>query len=592
VETVIGGEEDDYVSTPVKNGNCLKIEDTSWDTLCVPECDGKICGPDYCGGYCGDCGDKQCAGDQKSCIDYNCEEISVVQLNAHAQYTSLYSGSYTPGTGSDLEDQIRFNLDLFQTPGSFDLTSENNSNFATCAQCVMIYEDINPADGKEAKMYFQQQGKMVIEQMDTDEHGKLSGKSSGNITGVRVEEVVLDQNMVSIPIPGGSCIEITDGEWDTGVCKPHCEEGAICTADGCGGICGCTNNQYCNEEGTECLDYQCEKITLDKISAPDYSKASYISNYSPASGDPAVPDLFTMMFAGGVEKGTYDLGKENNTSLSTCSQCLVLQEDRDEANQTIGKYFFQQKGYVYIGELGTNMDGKASGESIGSLSGVRLIEVDLDTSSFETTPIKGGDCFEIESAEWHTLCVPNCEGKICGSDGCGGSCGDPCSEDDKTCNEEGTGCIDHQCKKLSLGEIKEDTLAKRQNTMFAKFTPSLGDSELDERLRIEFYSKQNPGSYNLGKGRNLNYRTCDQCVLVYEDIDGNQVKKAYFQTKGTMKIDKIISDNGGNIEGETKGSLENVRLYQVWIREDMTTTFLEGGDCLEIDSAEWSTTFE
>ncbi len=47
-------------------------------------------------------------------------------------------------------------------------------------------------------------------------------------------------------------------------------------------------------------------------------------------------------------------------------------------------------------------------------------------------------------------CVPNCIGRQCGSDGCGGSCGD-CSKDD-TCTADGQ-CVSDTCTPQCAGRV-------------------------------------------------------------------------------------------------------------------------------------------
>ena len=46
----------------------------------------------------------------------------------------------------------------------------------------------------------------------------------------------------------------------------------------------------------------------------------------------------------------------------------------------------------------------------------------------------------------YSVCVPNCDGKICGSDGCNGSCG-ACSGTYSECNAEGTACVVDVCSQ-------------------------------------------------------------------------------------------------------------------------------------------------
>ncbi len=44
--------------------------------VCVPQCDGKVCGADGCGGSCGECGENEtCVVDQTSCELCNCDDV-------------------------------------------------------------------------------------------------------------------------------------------------------------------------------------------------------------------------------------------------------------------------------------------------------------------------------------------------------------------------------------------------------------------------------------------------------------------------------------------------------------------------------------
>lgn len=89
----------------------------------------------------------------------------------------------------------------------------------------------------------------------------------------------------------------------------------------------------------------------------------------------------------------------------------------------------------------------------------------LNEQSCVTKGFAGGtlackaDCSEFDTSQCTTECIPNCEGKTCGDDGCGGSCGtctegtcnagictiecvmnEDCEEEGQICNEQGV-CV-------------------------------------------------------------------------------------------------------------------------------------------------------
>jgi hypothetical protein len=60
------------------------------------------------------------------------------------------------------------------------------------------------------------------------------------------------------------------------------------------------------------------------------------------------------------------------------------------------------------------------------------------------------------------ICVPDCDGKVCGSDGCGGTCGPydgACEFDYETCN---AGACEHPCYEVNAGcyELLDGTIRR------------------------------------------------------------------------------------------------------------------------------------
>lgn len=106
----------------------------------------------------------------------------------------LANGELSGGPGLD-DLQLYF---YSGATGTFDLSSGANSNFGTCLQCVILYEDFQ--NGLATKTYFQDMGTLDI--------GPAPGTNPLPLTfaGLRLIEVTLNPNTgVSTPVPGGAC---------------------------------------------------------------------------------------------------------------------------------------------------------------------------------------------------------------------------------------------------------------------------------------------------------------------------------------------------------------------------------------------------
>ncbi len=133
-----------------------------------------------------------------------------------------------------------------------------------------------------------------------------------------------------------------------------------------------------------------------------------------------------------LKTGTYDLGTEQNISFAQCTECLFIVEDYDEESELPAKFYFQETGTLNVTEIK-----EGTGESKGIMN-AKLVEVFLNAVTMDTVKVEGGACLELKNQEWNTICTPQCEGKVCGSDGCYGECGE-CGENE-TCSEDGTTC--------------------------------------------------------------------------------------------------------------------------------------------------------
>ena len=492
-------------------------------------------------------------------------------------YSNTYLGYVKDNILGDKNMVDKFEIDTFQPrtspgvshPGTYDLGSGDNKSYYDCTECVKVMQD---HDGKHAdKLFFQESGTLVIEQVDKDNNIK------GTITA-KLVEVTIDEDLgEAVPVENGGCVTIENWAFDTGVCVPDCE-GKVCGSDGCGGKCGdgCSGDLTCSIDQKSCVPYDCEKITFDEIKMHinEYDSYYYKTKVSDnALGSTELEDIMTLQFYGDgytLKEGTIDLGSGDNANYETCVECLLLYEDVDFYNNEYGRTFFQQKGELVFDEVK-----EGTFESRGHAS-FRLVEVEIDDYSSVSTPVPGGACYEVENLTWDTICTPQCDGRVCGPDGCGGECGENgagCGPD-MACSADQQSCVEWNCEKITLEDLTENDVSIYPldgiyNYMYP-ITPNIGKPEITETLQLGLRGNiQEKRPYKL-YGTNL--RSSDVSFVLY--ADGTEL---YFQHSGTVTFDPFDF-----YTGVFEATLDSLRLVQVILDEDMTSIPRPGGKCVEI----------
>ena len=317
---------------------------------------------------------------------------------------------------------------------------------------------------------------------------------------------------------------------------------------------------------------ECTGLSLDLrhlIPSPEYQHIWYLGD------DPRF--FMQFYFENGYGRmpaaGTYDLGSGLNTNYKTCTECVSLYKDAVNKNYTT--FFFQESGTLEVASYDEN-----SRRLTGTLS-AKLVEVTINDESI-STPVADGSCIEIEAAAFDSdVCVPQCDGKDCGDDGCGGTCG-TCGHD-QGCSAESK-CVDLDfsgCTGLSV-----DWSRLVQYSVDKFYAVSNGGS--DPRATIQFAQNIStgeitPGTYDLGSEINSHYKTCTECVLVYSDLFVNasgysEYAKKYFQHDGTLVVSSVDEEN------RIKGTL-SARILEATMDDKLMTSFVLGGTCFEIESA-------
>lgn len=269
--------------------------------------------------------------------------------------------------------------------------------------------------------------------------------------------------------------------------------------------------------------------------------------------------------------GTYDLGSEINSDLRTCRQCVLLDVFSDDDDYELLSRYFQESGTLEV----TLLDEDAQMMN-GSVS-AKLVQVEIDEDSGEASVVENGSCVEIESTAWVNVCIPDCDGKICGTDGCGGTCGDGCG--DKKCNAAQDACVDWDCTQITLPEVP--TLADG-NTYNFKHSPAAYDEDFTS---LEIYSDgSETGSHDLAAQQTL---FCDICLYLYEvpvfddDGDYDYSERLYFQESGTLQINSFDI-----VTMSINAEFDKVRLQEVVFNVLLGDIEpVPGGKCYEIEHA-------
>ena len=122
---------------------------------------------------------------------------------------NVSQGTVVPGVGADLSDRLAIEFyGSAPAVGTVQLDEGDNANYATCTECVRVFEDMEGSGGI-ARQYFQQSGSLEIYETEGD------GAFRGQLDFVWLVEVTVDGSFNSTPVPGGACIIIESLEVDT-----------------------------------------------------------------------------------------------------------------------------------------------------------------------------------------------------------------------------------------------------------------------------------------------------------------------------------------------------------------------------------------
>jgi hypothetical protein len=158
----------------------------------------------------GSSGEDDTSGDstgEAACVQFAIDEIVFDHVTSGV--TFIFERPDVLGD-PEVSDQL-FVQFFADEEGTFDLAAGANDNYATCSQCLLMYEDITEVS--HGAHFFQAEGTITV-----DEESDIFGEPhtlSASVSGVRLIEVEIGDDFQSIPIEGGGCIEIMDGSFGT-----------------------------------------------------------------------------------------------------------------------------------------------------------------------------------------------------------------------------------------------------------------------------------------------------------------------------------------------------------------------------------------
>lgn len=104
----------------------------------------------------------------------------------------------------------------------------------------------------------------------------------------------------------------------------------------------------------------------------------------------------------------------------------------------------------------------------------------------------------------------------------------------------------------------------------------LGDPDVPDVVLVGYELEE--GDFDLTSAINDNFATCEQCVLVLEDVDAEGAPaRIYYPSAGTMEVVEAAEGFPYVVV-----SLADVELVEVTIDEDGISTPVDGGECLSL----------
>ena len=412
---------------------------------CHPACEGKECGPDGCEGSCGQCGEGE------ECVGGICAagETCAGSCGGESQTGNCFCDSECFNFGDCCDDVCVLCVDDFPE----QCAGQSGCQGVTWEGCC-IGQLLKYCEGNELK------------EMDCTEQPVCGWNAEQSYYACETEGAAEPDGVHPM-----DCADL---------CEPLCE-GKECGGDGCGGSCGecggkgslCTPSGQCCIPS--CADKECGGNGCGG-NCGDCAEGLYCSDGVCGEGIPGGCEVSGEPGCGGCacEECVFAVDpfcqetQWDNMCVQECQQCgtecpcTPVCEDVECGNDGCGGSCGEcgeggvcQSGQCVESECGgVPWEGCCDGETLTYCEGGGLVSKDCPGDGpcgwkaqdhYYDCGTDGGEDpageFPFSCAAY---CVPDCEGKGCGDDGCEGSCGE-CKENEL--------CIDDLCVEDECGEV-------------------------------------------------------------------------------------------------------------------------------------------
>ncbi|MFH1531054.1 MAG: hypothetical protein ABIK09_10025 [Pseudomonadota bacterium] len=413
---------------------------------CVPDCTGKECGPDGCGGHCGDCPE----------VAPICTEEGKCQLECFPDCGSKECGpDGCGGHCGDCDDG--------------DLCTTETCSDGTCTTLPVICDDGDPCTvGITCEEGICTTGASLDDGLPCEMADICEGTCLGGVCMEQAFEICdgQDNNCNGLVDEG---LDSPDGAGCAGYGKGVCQVGlaASCTQ----GVWSCTYSDVLNYEPAEVscdgLDNDCDGLTDDNLDweiSPGLNTCKKEGVCDPAlvfalcSGTPSgwlcnynavleyTPNAEQLGDCDGLDNDCDGLVDE-----SACGPCMPCDSDESCLSGDCSSTPYDDTHYCAVGFSFCVMEDLSTGWCT-PVSTDQIVCVSDQTRGY----CQYGDWIILPDCGGETpvcvsglcVCQPDCDEKFCGEDGCGGSCGE-CG-----CGEECEvgACVFHGCDGKVCGD--------------------------------------------------------------------------------------------------------------------------------------------
>ena len=482
-------------------------------------------------------------------------------MRTEPEYFERFNNLGNPYTNDSFEIYFRDKIKAIE--GKHILGKGDNASEETCTACVTLV-----IDAYQGGFYFAESGELTVDYFDPLNYG-----IKGSISAKLKKDPSQERPGYGYNYTTADCYEI-EGDFDI-TCLPKCSD-KECGDDQCGRTCGeCTGNSFCTSY-QKCAGSECKEISVEDFELAD---SRYVANVKDnAVADKSIPDTVTMSFYDKsgwsllkyLPEGTFNISSEGYDAPFK----LKIDMCEDFENQKCTRHYYLEQGTMTIETAEKNRLG-----SVGSAS-VKLVNEEY------------GFCYEINDMTWNTLCKPDCTDRICGNDGCGGSCGE-CG-DGMTCSEDQTECVPYGCTK-----IKELTTYDAMHYSYYDeiektylYTPNTGKKTGDYLDMLHFYiislaDIRYNHDYELPVDEEDGLRIN---MYIEEDYGyytnwGYDYSKLYHIENGTINFESIDSITSPYL---IKAEIRDLRFVEVEKDKDGDYVKVDGGSCIEFSSGKFN----